>query len=81
MTDKEFDAFIDSTDSCKSVAKYNLATQNCTKKAITAFKDAGYNKLAKAHISNAIVQAYHNNAAFKAKLQEVCDKCNVVIVE
>ena len=80
MNDTQFIQFVEHAGASKGARTYNLHTQNASKKAVEALANTQYKALAKAHIKSAIVEAYKNNAQFKAKLEEVCAKYDIQII-
>lgn len=79
MNDREFNDFIN-TSTSKGGATFNLKTQNISKQARNILQNTQYKMLAKQHINSNVVQAYHNNAQFKAKLEDVMAKLNITII-
>lgn len=79
MQDKAFLDFINASTT-RGGATYNLKTQNVSKQARDILASTQYKALAKAHINSNIVQAYHSNAQFKQKLEQVLQEHNIVLV-
>ena len=79
MNDKEFNDFIN-TSTTKGGAVFNLKTQTASKQAREIIVNTQYKTLAKQHINSNLVHAYHNNAQFKQKLDDVMAKLNITIV-
>ena len=79
MTSEEFKAFLNTSPS-RGGAVYNLKTCNVSRQARELLANSEYTQLAKAHIASPIKNAYYNNDAFKAKLDEVMQDLNITIV-
>ena len=80
MDTQAFNSFLASLNASKSTPTINFNTLNVSKSA-QKLLTKNYPMLAKAHVSKKVVDAYHTNGAFKAKMDSVLKELAIALVD